>query len=121
MAANSALSSLCSTPVARLPNILFLGEGGVGKTALARALALGLGMPLIEVGLGGVSSGFVLAGLDVGYSTGKPGRVFEALALGDYANPIVVLDELDKASTETRYPVTSILYTLLGAAYRAPL
>ena len=113
VAANSALSSLCPQPVARLPNILFLGEGGVGKTALAQALALVLGIPLIEVGLGGVSSGFVLAGLDVGYSTGKPGRVFEALALGEYANPIIILDELDKASADTRHPVTSILYSLL--------
>ena len=33
--------------------------------------------------------------------------------LGEYANPIVVLDELDKASSDSRYPVTSILYTLL--------
>ena len=109
----SALASLCSLPVASVPPILLLGNGGVGKTALARALATTLGLPLTEIALGGVSSGFVLAGLDIGYSTGKPGRLFETLALGEYANPIVVLDEIDKASTDTRYPVTAILYTLL--------
>jgi ATP-dependent Lon protease len=113
VADDSALASLCSTPVAGLPPILLFGKGGVGKTALARALAEALGLPLTEIALGGVSSGFVLAGLDVGYSTGKPGRLFETLGLGEFANPVVVLDELDKASAETRYPVTPILYTLL--------
>jgi ATP-dependent Lon protease len=113
VAANCALSHLCVAPVSRLPSILLLGQGGVGKTAFARALAHALGLSLIEIALGGVTSGFVLAGLDVGYATGKPGRVFEALALGGYANPIIVLDELDKASTDSRYPVTPILYTLL--------
>jgi ATP-dependent Lon protease len=109
----SALASLCSPPVAGVPPLLLLGKGGVGKTALARALADALGVPLTEIALGGVSIGFVLAGLDVSYSTGKPGRLFETLALGEYANPIVLLDELDKAATDTRYPVTSVLYTLL--------
>lgn len=113
VAANSALSGLCPAPVSSLPPIVLLGEGGVGKTAFARALAQALCLPLAEIALGGVSSGFVLAGLDVGYSTGKPGRVFEALAFGEYANPLFVLDELDKAAADSRYPVTAILYTLL--------
>jgi len=113
MAASAALSGLCPTSVSNIPSIVLIGEGGVGKTALARAISQALGVPLTEIAIGGVSSGFVLAGLDVGYSTGKPGRVFETLALGEYANPIIVLDELDKASVDPRYPVTSILYTLL--------
>jgi ATP-dependent Lon protease len=113
VARHSALSTLCPTAVAKLPPSLLLGEGGVGKTALARAIAKALGLPIVEIAMGGVSSGFVLAGLDVGYSTGKPGRVFESLALGEYANPLILLDELDKAGTDNRYPVTPTLYTLL--------
>lgn len=113
LASDAALSNLCPKPVAELPPILLIGSGGVGKTAVARAIAEALGVPLTEISLGGVSGGFVLSGLDVGYSTGKPGRVFETLAMGEYANPVIVLDELDKASTDPRYPVTSVLYTLL--------
>ena len=121
VARNSALSALCPTAIARLPPILLLGEGGVGKTALARAIAKALGLPIVEIAMGGVSSGFILAGLDVGYSTGKPGRVFETLALGEYANPLILLDELDKAGSGDRYPVTSTLYALLEPLTRTVL
>lgn len=112
-AADAALSNLSPKPVAELPPTLLIGSGGVGKTALARAIAEALGLPITEIALGGVSGGFVLSGLDVGYSTGKPGLVFQTLAFGNYANSAFLLDELDKASTDSRYPVTSILYTLL--------
>jgi ATP-dependent Lon protease len=60
-----------------------------------------------------MSAGFVLAGMSSNWAEGKPGKVVEALAKGHYANPLMVLDEIDKASGDSRYDPLGSLYQLL--------
>lgn len=97
----------------KLPNILLVGKPGMGKTHFLRKLAevLGAGHHLIQ--MGAASAGFVISGMDSGWASAKPGKIFEVLAQGEHANPIVVLDELDKVSQRSEHPVNGPLFALL--------
>lgn len=84
-----------ATPVL-FPPLLMLGDPGVGKTAFSKALASELGMFYGEIPMAGLTEAFTISGLDVGWSTGNPGRVFEYVSAAGHANPLLLLDEFDK-------------------------
>lgn len=96
-----------------LPPLLLLGDPGVGKSAFCRALAAALRTPLASMAMSAASSGFSLGGLDRGWSTGRPGLVFELLRRHRTANPCFILDELDKVDGESRHSPVGALYQLL--------
>jgi len=80
--------------------ILLVGPAGVGKSHVALQIADILGVPAHNVSYAASSSvGNVLSGADKNWGNSSTGIVFNALANGDYANPVICLDELDKAST----------------------
>lgn len=99
-------------PVSLRP-MLICGKPGYGKTAYMRALASLLGVPFEEIQIGSTSAGFVITGTDPAWSSSKPGRVFEAVVRGKVANPMILLDELDKLSGDPRYRPDGALYSLL--------
>lgn len=111
--AQMALSRLGSSRVAHFPPILLLGDAGVGKTALASQLAATLGTGFEEIALPGTSAGFTISGMSSGWAGGKAGRIFQTLAWGGTANPIVLLDEIDKAGGDYRFDVGNSLLPLL--------
>jgi ATP-dependent Lon protease len=78
--------------------MLLLGPPGIGKTHFARHLAELLGT--------GMNSSAQWKGA-------RPGKVFEALVEGEYANPVIVVDEIDKASSDAQYDPLGALYSLL--------
>lgn len=94
------LARLVPSAPLRLPPILLSGEPGVGKTAFSQRLAAVLGVPLINIDVATLDTSFKLTGLDAGYSTGKPGLIWDALQQA-CMSPIVVLDEIDKLPTRT--------------------
>lgn len=95
----------------KLPPMLLSGPPGVGKTAFAQRLAEVMGVPLINVDVSTLDASFTLTGLDAGYSTGKPGMVWDALQ-HECMSPIIVLDEVDKMPT-TRQSGLGFLLGLL--------
>lgn len=84
-------------PIA-IPPILLRGEPGTGKTYFAQELARVLGAHFVERDLSVTTEAFVLAGMDSGWKNSKPGIVFDALVSGKSANPVICLNEVDKAS-----------------------
>lgn len=98
----------------RLPAILLLGEPGVGKTHFSQALAADVfSAPIRRHALDTATTESALLGSDKRWSNSTHGLVFEAVCLGDHANPIILLDEIDKALKDSRVDPLAPLHTLL--------
>jgi ATP-dependent Lon protease len=93
--------------------LLIAGPPGIGKTAFCQALARMVDTHFELVSFSGMTAGFVLGGMSSGWADGKPGRVVEALARGLRANPLIVMDEMDKVGGDKRYDPLGALYQLL--------
>lgn len=107
-----ALSVAGNEPMSFTP-ILLLGEPGVGKTHFAKELARLLGTGHEFVSMSSLTAGWILSGASSQWNNAKPGKVAHALVHGEFANPVVVLDEVDKAGGDTRYDPMGALYGLL--------
>src|SRR5438045_584255 len=93
--------------------ILLLGEAGLGKTYFAKKLAQALGTGFEFVSMSSLTAGWVLSGASAQWHNARPGKVAKTLIEGEYANPVVVLDEVDKAGGDSRYDPMGALYSLL--------
>jgi ATP-dependent Lon protease len=60
-----------------------------------------------------LTAGWVLSGASSQWKNAKPGKVFDTFLNGDYANPVIVVDEIDKASSDGQYDPLGALYELL--------
>jgi ATP-dependent Lon protease len=96
-----------------LPPMLLLGEPGIGKTHFARKMAQLLGTGFGFVPMSSLTAGWVLSGASSQWKNAKPGKVFDTFLNGDYANPVIVVDEIDKASADGQYDPLGALYELL--------
>jgi len=96
-----------------LTPILLLGEPGIGKTHFARRVSQMLGTGYGWVPMSSLTAGWILSGASSQWKNAKPGKVFDTFLNGEYANPVMVVDEIDKASAEGQYDPLGALYELL--------
>jgi ATP-dependent Lon protease len=96
-----------------LPPILLLGEPGVGKTHLTKQLAAALQTPMRRHGFDSATTGSTLTGSERHWGNTSYGLMFELLCLNEIINPVVLLDEIDKASGAPHRNPAAPLHTLL--------
>jgi ATP-dependent Lon protease len=93
--------------------ILLLGGPGVGKTHFAKRLARIMQTDYELISMNALSAGFVITGSSASWRGAKCGKVAERLVRGQYANPLIVLDEIEKASGSSQSDPLAALYQLL--------
>ncbi len=107
-----ALSRRTRTPL-RIAPILLAGPPGMGKTHFATRLASLLGVAHFVYAMESAETVSVLCGSDKHWSNAEPGMLYKLILFGEHANPVVVLDELDKVSPGSTYKPASALHTVL--------
>ena len=93
--------------------MLLLGDPGIGKTHFAKRISNLLGTGFGFMSMSSLTAGWIIGGASSQWKNAKPGKVFEQFLHGEYANPVMVVDEIDKASTDGAYDPLGALYSLL--------
>lgn len=99
--------------IARAPIISLVGLAGVGKTTIAYSIAEALGRKIERIPFGGMGSASQLRGKSRLYSDSEPGLVIKALRRAGTSNPVILLDEIDRVSSEARSDIMGVLVELL--------
>jgi ATP-dependent Lon protease len=98
---------------ARIDPVLLVGPPGVGKSHFAAAIAHRIGDRLSIFSAGGAQDAMQLCGTDARWANARTGMVFDILAAGDSAAPVLIVDEIDKLPQESAGSRDTPINTLL--------
>ncbi|MBL8382025.1 MAG: AAA family ATPase [Burkholderiales bacterium] len=93
--------------------MLLLGDPGIGKTHFARRVSRLLGTGFGFISMSSLTAGWIIGGASSQWKNAKPGKVFETFLRGEYANPVMLVDEIDKSAADGAYDPLGALYSLL--------